>query len=79
MNRMLRHFRIIPFIAGIIIGLAVLFLYKSPQTITYEYPHPHNVNTRVYRDRNGICYKYNAMEVNCDENESNLKAYPIQS
>jgi len=76
---MLQHLRLVPFLIGVVVGLAVFFFYKTPQTVVYEYPHPQNVNTRVYRDKNGVCYKYNATEVNCDENESTLKAYPLQT
>jgi hypothetical protein len=56
----------------------VLFAYDTPKPIVYEYPHPQNVKHRVYRDKNGVCYAYKAEEVSCDENEGNLKAYPLQ-
>ena len=76
---MLKHLRLIPFIAGLAIGVAMLLYYKPPRKTVYEYPHPQNVNERVYRDENGVCYKYSANKVDCDANEATLRAYPIQA
>jgi hypothetical protein len=75
---MLTHFRLIPFLVGLLFGYIVLVWYKPPPVITYEYPHPDNLQHRIYKDTNGICYSYSAAEVNCDENESTLRPYPIQ-
>lgn len=76
---MLRQFRLFPFIAGLIVGYLVLMYYKAPAHTILEYPHPDNVVNRFYKDTNGVCYKYNAKEVNCNENEMTLKQYPLQS
>jgi hypothetical protein len=75
---MLHHFQIIPFIAGIAIGLAMIVYYRAPPTVIYEYPNPRNVNNRVYRDKNAVCYEYNSKEVDCDANEATLRQYPLQ-
>lgn len=72
------HFRLIPFIIGLALGYVVLFWYKAPPIVTYEYPNPANMEHKIYKDANGICYKYNAEEINCDKNEAALKPYPIQ-
>jgi hypothetical protein len=76
---MIQHFRIVPFLAGVFVGVLVLLFYKVPPTVVYEYPHPQNVQDRVYRDKNGVCYKYSAAEVSCDANEGTLRAYPLQT
>lgn len=68
-----------PFLMGVGAGLFVLFFFKPTAPTIYEYPHPDNADTRIYRDKNGMCYKYKATEVNCDENEATLKQYPVQS
>ena len=57
----------------------MLLCYKAPRKTIYEYPHPQNVNERVYRDENGVCYKYSAKKVDCDANEATLRQYPIQA
>jgi len=76
---MLKHFRIIPFIIGVVIGGVILVWYVTPPQIIYEYPHPDNVKDRTYRDKNGVCYSYTSTEVNCDKNEATLEQYPIQA
>ena len=75
---MYTHFRIAPFIIGLVIGYIILIWYKSPPIVTYEYPHPSNTQDRVYKDPNGVCYSYTATEISCDDNEAQLKPYPIQ-
>lgn len=76
---MYKHFRLKFFLIGIAIGLCIVLFYRPPPQIIYEYPHPQNIKNRVYKDTNGICYKYNSQKVDCDANESTLKSYPIQS
>ena len=31
----------------------------------------------VYKDKNGVCYKYIATKADCDKNESRLKDFPL--
>jgi hypothetical protein len=76
---MFKHFKLIPFIGGIGIGILLFFFYKTPPQIVYKYPHPDTVKDRVYRDKDGICYSYTSLEVDCDKNEETLKEYPLQS
>lgn len=75
---MFKHFEIIPFLVGAICGVVLLVCFKQKPDIIQAYPHPSNVEKNVYRDPNGVCYKYRSKEVNCDQNESTLKPYPIQ-
>lgn len=75
---MLNHFKIFPFIAGLVFGLLALYFYKPEKVVIIEYPHPKESEKKVYRDKNGICYTYTSHEVDCDANESTLKDYPIQ-
>jgi len=75
---MLKHLRLMPFIGGIVIGVLMILYYKASDVVVYEYPHPQNVNDRVYKDNNGLCYTYTAKNVDCDANEATLKQYPIQ-
>lgn len=76
---MLKHFRLLPFLAGAGLGVLMIYFYKVPRTVVNDYPHPQNVNERVYRDTNGVCYKYTAKTVDCDANEGTLRQYPIQT
>lgn len=74
---MLKHFRIIPFLAGLTAGYGLFLFYKAEPRVFYEYPHPSNVDTRTYKDKNGVCYSYTSKEVSCDSFEGTLKPYPI--
>jgi hypothetical protein len=76
---MLKHLRLIPFIVGIAAGLFMIYYYKAPPAITYKYPHPQNIEDRVYRDTNGTCYSYTATKVDCDANEATIRPYPISA
>ena len=75
---MFKHFEMIPFLVGLGFGLVLLLFWKQKPDVVNAYPHPTNVEKNVYRDPNGVCYKYQSKEVNCDENENTLKQYPIQ-
>jgi hypothetical protein len=72
------HFKLLPFLMGILAGAALLFFFKPEPQILYKYPHPQNIDTRTYKDKNGVCYKYTSKSVNCDEHEDTIKPYPLQ-
>lgn len=76
---MIKHIRLIPLIIGIIVGIIGIYFVKPEQNVVYKYPTPENSGKLTYKDKNGLCYKYTAKEVNCDANESRLKDYPISS
>jgi hypothetical protein len=76
---MLQHFRFIPYLAGLALGLVILLGYTAPPRVIFEYPHPTALQHKVYRDQTGICIQYSAEEVNCDANEATLRDYPLQS
>jgi hypothetical protein len=67
-----------PFLAGLVVGLFVVFFFKSEPVVVMKYPHPTSVDGRTYKDKNQVCYRYTSKEVNCDENEGALKQYPLQ-
>lgn len=75
---MLNHFRLLPFLIGLALGIVGILVWKDKPRLLVKYPHPTTVKDLVYRDPNGVCYKYNAKEVNCDANESTLRPYPLQ-
>jgi len=76
---MFKHFRMTPFIVGLVVGYYLLTIYKAEPRVIYEYPHPSNVDTKVYSDKNGVCYGYSMKEVSCDSNEATVRHYPIQT
>jgi hypothetical protein len=74
---MLKHIKIVPLIIGLVIGIVAVMFIKPQQNIVYKYPTPDTAAKTVYKDKNGICYKYNAAKVDCDKNESRLKDFPL--
>jgi hypothetical protein len=74
---MLKHIRLFPFVAGLIIGFIAIILIKPEKNVVYKYPTPDNAGKIIYKDKNNICYKYNAKQLDCDKNESRLKDYPL--
>ena len=63
---------------GVAVSIVGLLFWKQKPTVIQKYPHPSNVEKNVYKDPNGVCYKYKSSEVDCDKNESTIKPYPIQ-
>jgi hypothetical protein len=77
--RMLKNFRLLPFVVGLVLGYIFLFkIFKPEKQFRYQFPHPSTVDAITYKDTNGVCYKYEAKEVNCDAHEGTLKEYPLQ-
>lgn len=75
---MFNHFRLIPFIFGLVLGFVGIYLLKPLDKIVFRYPSPSNVEKTIYKDKNGICYSYISEKVDCDKNEGSLKDYPLQ-
>jgi hypothetical protein len=74
---MFHHFRLLPFIAGLLLGIVGIYFIKPQETIVYKYPTPENAGKLIYKDKNGVCYKYNVKTVGCDSNQERLKTYPL--
>jgi hypothetical protein len=74
---MLKHLRIIPLVFGIVIGIIAILFIKPSKNVIHKYPTPSTAGKLIYKDKNGVCYKYNAKQLECDKNESRLKDFPI--
>jgi hypothetical protein len=74
---MIKHLRLFPFIAGIIIGIIAILFIKPTKNVIHKYPTPETAGKLAYKDKNGVCYKYIAKQVDCDKNESRLKDFPL--
>ena len=74
---MIKHIQVIPLILGIVVGIIAILCVNPDQDVIHQYPHPDNVDKLVYKDKNGVCYRYLANKVDCDKNESKLKDFPL--
>lgn len=74
---MLKHIKLVPFVIGVVTGVIAILCIKPEKDVIFKYPNPENAGKVVYKDKNGVCYKYSSKEVDCDKNESRLKDYPL--
>ena len=44
-----------------------------------RYPTPDNVESTLYRDKNGVCFKFKSEEVSCDEHKDKVTEYPLSN
>lgn len=63
---------------GFAIGLFCVYVLKPAPVMVIKYPNLDNVETTIYRDRNGTCFKYAVKQVDCDAEEDRIKPYPLQ-
>ena len=76
---MIQHIKIYYLLIGLIIGIVGVYFIKPTDNIVYKYPNVDNAGKITYKDKNGLCYKYNAKEVDCDKNVARLKTYPLST
>jgi len=76
-GNMFKHFRFLPFLFGIVIGIVGIYFVKPQETVIMKYPTPDNAGKVTYKDKNGVCYMYDTKKVECDKNEHRLKTYPL--
>ena len=74
---MFKHFQVIPFVIGIVIGIIGVIYIKPEQTVVRKYPNPTDKTKTIYKDKNGVCYTYSAKAMDCDKNEARLKPFPL--
>jgi hypothetical protein len=78
MSKIFGFFHLLPFLAGLVIGIIYIALGgRGVHEVIYKYPHPTTVDALVYKDPNGACYRYKVQQVDCDKHERELKEYPL--
>ena len=70
--------RMLVLVAGVVVAIIFGFVVKPEKKIIFKYPNPSTAGQTIYKDKNGICFKYDAKELNCDKNEKRLKDFPVQ-
>jgi hypothetical protein len=58
-------------------GICGIMFIKPDKTVVYKYPSTSEKDKTIYKDKNGVCYRYKAKEVDCDKNEAKIKAFPL--
>jgi hypothetical protein len=75
---MLKHIDWLYFITGIVAGSILVYVYIPEKKVIVKYPHPETINANIYRDTNGVCYKFNSKEVSCSDYADKMIPYPLQ-
>ncbi len=76
---MLHHLKLFPFVAGLVTA-AIIFLYlktDNKERVT-KWPRPENAGKVVYRDRNGLCYTFEAQITDCAKAGDKLQTYSFE-
>jgi len=66
------------FFIALAIGLFITYIYSPHKKIIIKWPTPENAGNIVYKDKADTCYKYNANEVPCPDDKSQIKNTSIQ-
>lgn len=76
---MLERFQLLPFLGGLVLGGLIFFVLKPEnQERVVKWPHPSNAGSVTYRDRNGLCYMFEAQLTDCAKVKENLQAYSFE-
>ena len=76
--KIINHLEFFPFLAGLALGVFMVYILKPAPMIITKYPNLENSAHTVYKDRNGTCFQYETKTVDCDKAEDRIKAYPLQ-
>jgi len=78
LNKIEKYISFPIFLISLAVGLLFVYLQEPPSTVIYVYPTPDNVNDIEYKDQANNCYTFEAVEVTCPKDASQIHSIPIQ-
>jgi hypothetical protein len=67
------------FIAGLVIGIIVMYVTMPDTRKIFVYPSPENIDILQYRDKTGSCFTMKQTEIPCPKNEKDIAKIPVQT
>jgi hypothetical protein len=67
------------FLGGLIAGIILVCIIRLNAKEVIRYPTPENAASTMYRDKNGVCFKFKSEEVSCDEHKDKVKEFPLSN
>jgi len=76
---MLRFINPTAFIISLSIGLVFVYLSAPTHSTVMVYPTPENVDKLQYKDKAGVCFRFNPIETDCPTDASKIRHIPVQN
>lgn len=71
------RFDLLFFTIGATIGIFLMYFFSSKPKIVVKHPLVDENNQTVFKDDDGVCYKYGKKEVSCENFGQNLSNVPL--
>jgi hypothetical protein len=75
---MLEKINLFYFIISFCIGIILVNIIKPKPEIIMKFPTKYNIDSTVYEDKSGNCFKYTAEEKECPSDKTLIKDHPIE-